>query len=151
MRFAPYKGAEYTSWAGSGFMYRGYADDLFEPLHGLQQAYKCINVNGQPQIQMSPVLWAGLCLDGILDPGHADYQAHYVQSGHVCCPKPCGICGGKGCEERPGGFSDCCGAGIQAPCKGVDGPPPCLYNAEMVRFPETSHGKSVNSESSCRT
>jgi len=28
---------------------------------------------------------------------------------HICCPKSCGQCGGKGCEQQPGGRASCCG------------------------------------------
>lgn len=29
-------------------------------------------------------------------------------SGKVCCAKSCGMCGGLGCQNRPGGASNCC-------------------------------------------
>ena len=39
-----------------------------------------------------------------------------IRGGHgipVCCPLACGECGGRGCENRPGGRAACCAFGIQ--------------------------------------
>jgi len=45
----------------------------------------------------------GICKNGIID-----YYSHTV-----CCPKSCGVCGGYGCETRPGG-ANCCAYPIKA-------------------------------------
>ena len=49
-----------------------------------------------------------------------------ISSGNICCAANCGICGGVGCSDRPGGTENCCtnkipleticGAGQMAPC-----------------------------------
>jgi hypothetical protein len=55
------------------------------------------------------------CITGVLD-----------GTGTYCCALSCGTCGGGGCSSRPGGFSSCCTAGIDASgalCSGSM--PPC--------------------------
>jgi peptidoglycan/xylan/chitin deacetylase (PgdA/CDA1 family) len=44
------------------------------------------------------------CLKGIKGAGD--------QSSVVCCKKSCGVCGGDGCSNRPGGEADCCATEI---------------------------------------
>ena len=48
------------------------------------------------------------CTAGVTDGGAS------VKS---CCPKSCGICGGRGCAERPGGQEDCCVGSDWGPCE----------------------------------
>lgn len=50
-----------------------------------------------------------------------------ASDGSACCPKACGVCGGEGCGDKPGGAKACCLGSISKPCfgsKAVD--PPCL-------------------------
>lgn len=46
----------------------------------------------------------------------------------VCCPKSCGVCGGRGCSKRPGGGESCCNGAILRnkgrTCNKF--PPPCI-------------------------
>lgn len=35
-----------------------------------------------------------------------------ICTNEVCCPASCGKCAGDGCNERPGGFVNCCASGI---------------------------------------
>ena len=46
----------------------------------------------------------------------------------TCCPKSCGQCGGRGCEQRPGGSRSCCGFDINRAghrCEASE--PPCIF------------------------
>jgi hypothetical protein len=45
----------------------------------------------------------GICKTGIIDYSHT-----------LCCAKSCGVCGGYGCETRPGGATACCANPIKA-------------------------------------
>ncbi|KAG5177111.1 hypothetical protein JKP88DRAFT_249023 [Tribonema minus] len=48
----------------------------------------------------------------------------------VCCPARCGKCGGTGCQNFPGGASQCCTTNIQATdllCAGTAVPAPCSF------------------------
>lgn len=55
--------------------------------------------------------------------------------GGACCPKACLRCGGPGCDQKPGGGSQCCGGAIRKPCKTRHGPPPCVYPRDWVELP----------------
>ena len=67
-------------------------------------------------------------------------------SSSTCCAARCGVCGGDGCDQRPGGAADCCGHTIamrnascdthRAPCV-IDGslPPP---TSAVVAFAASS-------------
>jgi hypothetical protein len=47
-------------------------------------------------------------------------------SGLKCCATSCGVCGGVGCETRPGGAEQCCGDSLAAANK-TCGKPGCIF------------------------
>jgi hypothetical protein len=49
--------------------------------------------------------WIGTLSVGNPAWGEADGKG---KDATVCCPRSCGICGGTGCEDRPGGADACC-------------------------------------------
>jgi hypothetical protein len=50
----------------------------------------------------------GSCQQGILFELEASHQATTDGAAFACCPASCGSCSGGGCENRPGGMSQCC-------------------------------------------
>ena len=56
----------------------------------------------------SPAAAACAAAGGILDPKERG------SSGHACCTRSCGQCGGSDCGDRPGGNADCCGGAIHS-------------------------------------
>mmetsp|Transcript_4828 Transcript_4828/g.7320 ORF Transcript_4828/g.7320 Transcript_4828/m.7320 type:complete len:352 (+) Transcript_4828:60-1115(+) len=63
-------------------------------------------------------------------------------SGTRCCPSACGLCGGLGCDKRPGGDIACCTGSITLSC--TLGVLPCVINGTPT--PTTA---PTNSPSSC--
>jgi len=47
-------------------------------------------------------------------------------SGLKCCAESCGVCGGEGCEMRPGGAEQCCGDSLSA-ANETCGQPGCIF------------------------
>jgi len=60
--------------------------------------------------------------------------------GEACCVASCGICGGTGCDKRPGGASACCGGTIAAAHQSCDThAAPCILNPTSQRQPVGVH------------
>eukprot|EP00037_Helgoeca_nana_P028438 m.334626 g.334626 ORF g.334626 m.334626 type:complete len:503 (-) comp27758_c0_seq7:247-1755(-) len=61
------------------------------------------------------------------------YCAAGLISRTSCCPTTCGTCGGSGCGDRPGGFTNCCrdsvGASTSASCSTHT--PPCRLDISL--------------------
>mmetsp|Transcript_8381 Transcript_8381/g.11778 ORF Transcript_8381/g.11778 Transcript_8381/m.11778 type:complete len:331 (+) Transcript_8381:66-1058(+) len=49
-------------------------------------------------------------------------------TGSKCCPESCGICGGNGCDQRPGGVDACCVGSVVNSCSESD--LPCVADDE---------------------
>lgn len=67
-----------------------------------------------------------MSFDPVPDPGCASSRG--IAAGNACCPAICEICGGFGCEMRPGGPFCCTGVvvGTMRSCNMVG--PPCAIN-----------------------
>jgi len=71
------------------------ANDVFELSDEVDDdAMSLIQLSQRPQNRMGPGQ-GGLCTTGL-------------RSGRFCCGGQCGQCGGRGCQNRPGGPSACC-------------------------------------------
>ena len=58
----------------------------------------------------------------------------------TCCAASCGICGGTGCDKRPGGARACCGGDIRKANASCDThQPPCVVNPLSIRSPIGAH------------
>lgn len=56
-----------------------------------------------------------------------------VRAGDVCCAKSCGVCGGTGCNDRPGGSAGCCSGVIaRANLSCSDHDAPCVLTDDAV-------------------
>jgi hypothetical protein len=65
----------------------------------------------------------------------------------ACCPPACGMCGGDGCDLRPGGVAACCARNITADCSAScnrRGAPCCLASPLAVadRWVLAAEGKT---------
>jgi hypothetical protein len=49
--------------------------------------------------------------------------------GLTCCASSCGICGGTGCDSRPGGADSCC-SDVVTSANQICGQPPCVREVE---------------------
>lgn len=47
----------------------------------------------------------------------------------ACCDASCGVCGGEGCSQRPGGPNKCCTTHIKQTCR--EAPPPCIMRTSF--------------------
>ena len=80
------------------------------------------------------------CEDGIL--------GGKTSTGQVCCAASCGVCGGAGCAQLPGGAENCCGGGIEASgkiCEDADDVACMLGNHTGARFWAAAHDGGSNS------
>jgi hypothetical protein len=138
---------------------------------GPEGAYAAIAFNSSGALQVRPLFY-GLHLFTQLVANHSSWRAANVSAlppnpgpipgpsadpycaagirgdGGVCCAAQCGVCGGAGCDQLPGGAANCCGHTIatrnascdshRAPCV-VDGalPPP---TSALVAFAASSRG-----------
>ena len=86
------------------------------------------------------------------DPTHADPECENgVLAGPVCCAASCGICGGTGCNDRPGGSESCCAGTIQAKNQSCDDHvAPCVVDREYAPVVE-AFSLVVNGVSNDRT
>ena len=67
------------------------------------------------------------CPTGSPDPSCSTGLFNFNFNGYSCCANACGVCGGAGCEERPGGAYACCDTSIAKLGRGCDKyPPPCV-------------------------
>ena len=62
--------------------------------------------------EKSTVAENGSCQHGILHELEPTYHAATDGAAFACCPAACGSCSGGGCEDRPGGMSQCCAYGL---------------------------------------
>mmetsp|Transcript_96581 Transcript_96581/g.311901 ORF Transcript_96581/g.311901 Transcript_96581/m.311901 type:complete len:380 (-) Transcript_96581:35-1174(-) len=63
--------------------------------------------------------------------------------GDACCTRGCGLCGGAGCDMRPGGALQCCGSSMASVCKTSDGPPPCKYLTASTSLQAVQHAQQA--------
>ena len=63
-----------------------------------------------------------------------------IFGGEACCEASCGVCGGTGCDQRPGGGAACCGGEILKANRSCDThAAPCAINPESQRKPLGAH------------
>lgn len=75
-----------------------------------------------------------------------------VRDNAICCLHECGVCGGKGCSDHPGGKAGCCLTNIKDSgrlCNKVG--PPCVMNTsqpcnQSTGLPYTRHDGYTNPE-----
>jgi hypothetical protein len=75
--------------------------------------------------------WAGEGLLAEVEEGKPvqDEICPGIQQGTACCPLSCGICGGAGCSQLPGGAQNCCTGAIKEANKSCTShSPPCVID-----------------------
>jgi hypothetical protein len=72
-------------------------------------------------------------------------------SGKICCDASCGVCGGVGCKDRPGGEAACCGREIKISGKvcASDTDTACFMDVGFCSGGKTNPSKSVCCPASC--
>lgn len=102
----------------------------FKPVWSQEQSAQLSHVNGKQRIILEMYFfiiksqYRIVCYNVIsklmnTDPKSPCEPYGGIKSGKVCCASSCGVCGGMGCNNRPGGKSRCCGGGM--PLKQVCG------------------------------
>ncbi|CAN0224623.1 unnamed protein product [Scytosiphon promiscuus] len=70
-----------------------------------------------------------------------------VQSGQICCAEECGMCGGVGCSQRPGGEDACCITDIRDAdelCSTTREAPCIIDDDEMMESPMSTDDDSYS-------
>merc|ERR1719215_759434 len=67
----------------------------------------------RPNMGMSMGMSMGMGMSGSMGMGMAKCQSG-LRSGRFCCGGQCGQCGGRGCQNRPGGRDSCCTTRIRS-------------------------------------